>query len=112
MPASQKAARVVFGSTEFKISYRADSSLTNAGNFGTLLGNDVALLVVPEPGTAGLLSGGLGLLLGLRPSARAVVFPPAEKATPDPAKALGADSHAHGHVGVIHRLDRFAGLTG
>ena len=57
---------VTIGAQNFQVSYFADSATTNAGNFGTAAGNDVALLAIPEPGTALSLLGGLGMLLGLR----------------------------------------------
>ncbi len=57
---------VTIGAQNFKITYAADSVATNAGNFGGALGNDVALLAVPEPGVIVSLLGGMGLLLGLR----------------------------------------------
>ena len=47
------------GGQPFRVSYRADASSTTAMNFGTALGNDVALMAVPEP------SAFLGALLGL-----------------------------------------------
>jgi autotransporter-associated beta strand protein len=51
---------------DFIISYRADFTNTNAGNFGTAQGNDIALLAVPEPGSAAMLLGGLAMLLSKR----------------------------------------------
>jgi fibronectin-binding autotransporter adhesin len=43
----------------YLISYQADFSMTNSGNFGTAVGNDIALLAVPEPSSVALL--GLGV---------------------------------------------------
>jgi autotransporter-associated beta strand protein len=51
---------------QFRISYQADSGLTDAANFGTAQGNDIALMAIPEPGAAVSLLAGLGVLVGLR----------------------------------------------
>lgn len=56
------------GGLEWRINYNANSATTNAGNFGSALGNDIALLAVPEPGTVGMV--GLGLVIGLYGFAR------------------------------------------
>ncbi len=54
---------VSFSGLDWKISYNADST---ANTFtGTLNGNDIALMAIPEPNVAALL-GGLGTLLLLR----------------------------------------------
>ena len=49
------------GGQDFLVSYFADS-----GSSAFTGGNDVALMAVPEPGSAVLLLGGLGALVGLR----------------------------------------------
>ena len=56
-------ATINVGGQDYQISYFDDAS---TGAFETAGGNDVSLLVVPEPATAISLLGGLGLLLGLR----------------------------------------------
>ena len=56
-------ALINVGGQDYQISYFDDAS---TGGFETSGGNDVSLLVVPEPATAISLLGGLGLLLGLR----------------------------------------------
>ena len=48
---------------DFIISYRADIAATNAANFGSAQGNDIALMAVPEPGVTATLLGGLAMLL-------------------------------------------------
>jgi autotransporter-associated beta strand protein len=54
------------GEQSFRISYVADAIATTSGNFGQALGNDVALLAIPEPTTAFSALLGLGLLAGTR----------------------------------------------
>ena len=49
------------GGQDFIVSYFADS-----GTAAFTGGNDVALMAVPEPGSAVLLLGGLGALVGFR----------------------------------------------
>jgi autotransporter-associated beta strand protein len=51
---------------EYKISYTADLAVSSSLNFGSAVGNDVALMAVPEPATSTVLLGGFGMLLGLR----------------------------------------------
>jgi len=48
---------------QWQINYNADFATTTSANFTSSLGNDVALLAVPEPSTVALL--GLGLGVGL-----------------------------------------------
>ncbi len=49
------------GGQDFLVGYFADS-----GTAAFTGGNDVALMAVPEPGSAVLLLGGLGALVGMR----------------------------------------------
>jgi len=51
------------GGQFFQISYRAEGGVFDAG---AGLGNDVALMAVPEPAGFTSLLGGLGLLVALR----------------------------------------------
>jgi len=53
------------GGTQFRLSYDANftGDLLTSTEDG---GNDIALVVIPEPGTLVTLAGGLGLLLGLQ----------------------------------------------
>jgi len=56
---------------DWRINYNANSGTTNAGNFTSSLGNDVALLAVPEPSTCLLVGLGLAFtLLRIRSRAR------------------------------------------
>ena len=51
---------------DYLISYTADTTLTTVGNFGSVQGNDVALMAVPEPSSFASLLAGLGSLVGLQ----------------------------------------------
>jgi fibronectin-binding autotransporter adhesin len=53
------------GATAFKISYDSSHALGAAG-FESGTGEDVALMVVPEPTTVATLLGGIGTLIGLQ----------------------------------------------
>lgn len=54
---------LTIGGQQFQISYTSDFG---GAGFAAGTGNDVALMAVPEPGSAAALLAGLGLLLGLR----------------------------------------------
>lgn len=51
---------------DYRISYQAEFGITTDVNFGTAVGNDVALMAIPEPGAAVSLLSGLGMLLAMR----------------------------------------------
>ncbi|MEI9896341.1 MAG: hypothetical protein WDN28_21370 [Chthoniobacter sp.] len=56
-------ATLEFGGQDYEISYQADFNGIASGTFTG--GNDIALMVVPEPYSVVSLVGGVGLLLGL-----------------------------------------------
>lgn len=62
----EEGGTLTIGGRDFAITYVADSLTTNASNFGTSLGNDVAILAIPEPSALTSLLGGMGLLMGLQ----------------------------------------------
>jgi len=59
------------GGQQWQINYNADIASTTSGNFTSSLGNDVALLAVPEPSVCALVGLGAVALLWRRKSKRA-----------------------------------------
>ena len=51
------------GSNLYYVTYLANRNTTTVANFGSAMGNDVALMAVPEPSTWAMLVSGMGMLV-------------------------------------------------